>query len=119
LALAAILLASGSHWVLLQSVAFGSMIVRYSQDAPLREAVANTFDGKHPCPLCHAVQEGRQDQERQGTKLGLESRLDLGLALKPTSVAAWVTTGIEPPAPPLSRWSSRGYAPPKPRPRSG
>jgi hypothetical protein len=119
LALTAMLLASGTQWVLLQSVAFASMVIRYSQDASLPEALARTFDGEHPCPLCHAVQEGRQEQEEQGTKLGLESRLDLGLASEAVCAPVWIVAGCEPSAPPLSRWLPRNDSPPKPRPRSG
>ena len=119
LALGSMLLASGSHWVLLQSLAFGSMIIRYAQDTPLRAAVAMTFDGKHPCPLCHAVQEGRQDQEERDSKLGLESRLDLGLASKSTSAPAWIVAGGDQSAPPPAWWPARRDAPPKPRPRAG
>ena len=45
----------GMHWVILQSVAWTGMIIVYSQTAPLREALAKTFDGEHPCGLCKAV----------------------------------------------------------------
>ena len=44
----AVLLVSGAHWVTLQAVAFGSMIGQCAREAPLRQAVANTFDGRHP-----------------------------------------------------------------------
>lgn len=45
----------GFHWITLQSVAWGMMIVKYSQDCPLPEAVAKTFDGQHPCYLCKHI----------------------------------------------------------------
>ena len=45
----------GLHWVTLQSVAWGMMIVKYSRECPLPEAVAKTFDGQHPCNLCKHI----------------------------------------------------------------
>ncbi len=54
----------GLHWGFLKSVAWVGMIVSYSQDAPLREALAKTFDGKHPCPLCKAIAKGRRSEKK-------------------------------------------------------
>jgi hypothetical protein len=51
----ALLLTTGSHWVVLQSIAWMGMIVTYSEKAPLAVALKETFDGKHPCPLCKAI----------------------------------------------------------------
>jgi hypothetical protein len=45
----------GLHWIALQSVAWGKMIVTYSQSCLLSEAVTKTFDGKHPCDLCKHI----------------------------------------------------------------
>jgi len=60
----------GLHWITLQSVAWGVMIVTYSQNCPLSEAVAKTFDGKHPCDLCKhisAAQHAPKKPEAQPT----------------------------------------------------
>ncbi len=116
-AVIAVLFASGGHWVVLQTVAFGSMVVRYSQDGSLGEALAKTFDGKHPCPLCHAVQRGRQQEEKQRPALGLDPQRELAL---PESV---LRPPAPPPgerrllAPPLRVWHPLALAPPKPPPR--
>jgi hypothetical protein len=64
LALLAALHLIGGHWVVIQSVAWVTMIVDQSQDATLVEAIGKTFDGRNPCPLCKAVATG-QDQERE------------------------------------------------------
>lgn len=54
--LAAILfLTTGARWGVFQSIAWASMIVRYSERAPLAVALKETFDGKHPCCLCKAI----------------------------------------------------------------
>ena len=91
--------------------------MRYAQDAPLSQAIANTFDGQHPCPLCHAVQEGRQQEEKQRPLLGLELRSPLAVvpaACQPVELHA---TTFELPPLQLPAWPSVSYPPPKPRPR--
>jgi len=60
----AVLLASGGHWAVLQSVAWARMIVVYARDHPLAEAIARTFDGQHPCKMCRQIQAGRQAEEQ-------------------------------------------------------
>lgn len=40
------------------------MIVTYSQEAPLREAVEKTFDGRHPCSLCQQIADGKQSEKK-------------------------------------------------------
>ena len=54
----------GLHWGFMQSVAWVSMVVSYSQDAALKEAVAKTFDGNHPCALCKHIAKGRQAEKK-------------------------------------------------------
>jgi hypothetical protein len=56
--------AIGLHWVALQSVAWATIIVDYSKRAPLCSAIAQTFDGAHPCSLCHAVDKGKASEKR-------------------------------------------------------
>jgi hypothetical protein len=63
---AALTCSLGLHWAMLQSVAWVSMVVTYSQESPLKEAVAKTFDGKHPCPLCKEIAKGKQSERRHG-----------------------------------------------------
>lgn len=45
------------------------MIVDYSMRGSLVEAVQNTFDGDHPCPLCLKIQEGRREEQKQDKKI--------------------------------------------------
>jgi hypothetical protein len=40
------------------------MIVDYSKRAPLCSAIAQTFDGAHPCSLCHVVNKGKTSEKR-------------------------------------------------------
>jgi len=56
--------AIGLHWIALQSLAWTAMIVEYSKHAPLRAAITQTFDGAHPCSLCHAVNTGKNSEKK-------------------------------------------------------
>lgn len=56
--------AIGLHWLALQSLAWTTMVVEYSKRAPLRQAIAQTFDGAHPCSLCHAVSKGKASEKK-------------------------------------------------------
>ncbi|MCX8090720.1 MAG: hypothetical protein N3I86_07265 [Verrucomicrobiae bacterium] len=108
----------GLHWGALQLVAWTGMIVTYSRDASLAEAVSKTFDGEHPCTLCLAIQEGRaqeKKQEQQQTKP--TSKFDLGLVWQPIQFDFFMPRAWQPvhdlAAP------SRVDPPPKPRPKPG
>jgi hypothetical protein len=41
------------------------MIIDYSKRAPLCQAIAQTFDGAHPCSLCHVVSKGKNSEKKQ------------------------------------------------------
>jgi hypothetical protein len=61
----------GLHWTVLQVVAWAGMIVGYSQEAPLGEAVVKTFDGQHPCKLCKEIARGKQSEKKSEHNLWL------------------------------------------------
>jgi hypothetical protein len=61
--------AIGLHWVALQSLAWTTMIIDYSKRAPLRQAITQTFDGAHPCSLCHAVNKGKNSEKKSDLQL--------------------------------------------------
>jgi hypothetical protein len=61
----ALLTATNSQWFVLQSVAWASMIVRYSERAPLEVALMHTFDGKHPCCLCKAIAAAKKSEKKK------------------------------------------------------
>jgi hypothetical protein len=56
--------AIGLHWVALQSFAWTSMLIEYSKGAPICQAIAQTFDGAHPCSLCHIVAKGKASEKK-------------------------------------------------------
>jgi len=57
--------AIGLHWVALQSFAWATMIIDYSKRGPLCQAIAQTFDGAHPCSLCHFVSKAKNSEKKQ------------------------------------------------------
>ncbi len=54
----------GFHWTLLQSAAWVGMMVNYSCQGSIKDAVSKTFDGQHPCPLCKLVREGKKSEKK-------------------------------------------------------
>jgi len=54
----------GGHWALLQTVAWTTMLANNLHATSLPDAVAHTFDGKHPCCLCKAIATGKQSEQK-------------------------------------------------------
>jgi hypothetical protein len=70
-----LVLATGGHWAMLQSVAWLGMAVRFSQNEPLVPALQKTFSGAHPCTLCKAVSHGVKTEKEQKIQK-IESKFD-------------------------------------------
>jgi len=96
-------LSLGLQWIALQGIAWTGMLISFARDGSLTEAVAKTFDGAHPCPLCKMVKKGieAEQEPREGqpppskTK---EMKLTLALVSFPRFVFPpvvprnWITT---------------------------
>jgi hypothetical protein len=54
----------GLHWAFLQSVAWVGMVISYSENATLTEALVKTFDGRHPCSLCKRIAQSNQTEKK-------------------------------------------------------
>jgi hypothetical protein len=81
----------GGHWAVLQTVAWVGMAIEYAETDSIPEALSKTFDGAHPCELCHAVSAGQakeksQDQARYVVKL--DAILAPAVALPPRAEAS-------------------------------
>jgi hypothetical protein len=85
LVVAALCLSLGVHWALLQSLAWTGMLLSWSQEVSLVEAVKNTFDGEHPCPLCKAVESGQQQAPKSAPleRIKLDAVLAAAVRLVP------------------------------------
>lgn len=63
-ALMALMSVSGGHWVVLQSLAWGGMLVVNARASGFGDAVEKTFDGEHPCGLCKRIEHGRKSEKK-------------------------------------------------------
>lgn len=111
-----LVLTLGLHWAFLQSVAWLSMVVKYSQQYPLRQAIVMTFDGQHPCSICLFVSHGRQEEQRQSQQQHFTILKVESIAFEP-SVFAFLPPPTEHPQPPDLIRSRPAEAPPYPPPR--
>ena len=62
----------GAHWALLQTVAWTTMLADNLCTHSVKEAVTETFDGNHPCPLCKAIAAGKKSENK--TEFSLQSQ---------------------------------------------
>jgi len=75
LVIVALVFSTGLHWAALQTVAWTTMIAANLTIESLSEAVSDTFDGEHPCPLCKVITAGKKSEKKsdaQNLKLKLE-----------------------------------------------
>jgi hypothetical protein len=114
------LFATGSHWDLVQTFAWGRMIATYSQTMSVGEAVKLTFKPTTLCNLCEMV-SAAQKQQTQEERSGPGVKSDAKILLVFQSSAKFVLT-----RPAADRWFEKNVrvptaerlAPPLPPPRS-
>ncbi len=81
------LLATGSHWDLVQTFAWGRMIANYSQSMPLAQAIKLTFTPDNLCGICESVSEAKQqDTAAPTTPSATVAKAELPLATAPEHV---------------------------------
>lgn len=68
----------GGHLALLQTIAWGNMLVDFSSETSLSEAMEKTFDGEHPCALCKVVKKSKSEDEKKPL---LKSEMKMEVAL--------------------------------------
>ncbi len=117
----AVFVMSGGHWVVLQSFAWARMTVEFSRQTTLGTAIAMTFSGKYPCPLCLKVQQGMNQEQQQNKKMPW-------LETEKVPEAIWQVRCLSAPPPPtaampqlcfaLPFWSDFTESPPTPPPRA-
>ncbi len=100
---------------MLQSVAWATMLAHNARAENLSTAISNTFDGRHPCPICRQLALNRESQKKTDVQVELK-RLEF-----PLESAAFVLT---PPAhfflpgEPVSSAPLLTESPPTPPPRA-
>ena len=105
----------GLHWAFLQSVAWVTMVVSYSQTGSLKEALAKTFDGEHPCALCNHIADGKKSEKKA------ELQFEVKKLEFPCLAGTFVFGDRRPYGPiagPLLSARPLTYSPPVPPPRS-
>jgi len=110
---------SGGQTMVLQVTAWSGMIVTRTIESGVKDALATTFDGKHPCALCTAIKDVQQDKQDPKAPAPLKTvgklKIDASLALHasalvPYDVVAEITwpdmilvgasCDLDPPVPP-------------------
>ena len=79
----------GAHWALLQTVAWTTMLADNLHANSFQDAVTMTFDGKHPCPICQAIEAGKKSEKKAaavlaGQKLEFPPVKDLFVLIAPS-----------------------------------
>lgn len=54
----------GAHWATLQTVAWTTMLAGNLRAHSFSEAMADTFDGRHPCCLCKAIAAAKRSEKK-------------------------------------------------------
>jgi hypothetical protein len=116
--LLAILVASGGHWMVLQSVAWTRMLIVNAQSETLTVAVGKTFDGKHPCKMCHQIRDGREQERHASAVVSHDHGPRMWLAVSVVSLDPAIPRDQA-----IEVWASRSPAdfvgsPPEPPPRA-
>lgn len=50
------------------------MLITYSRDASVAQAISKTFDGEHPCGLCESIQKHQKTEKKQNPSLELAKK---------------------------------------------
>jgi hypothetical protein len=106
--------AIGLHWIALQSVAWTAMLIDYSKRAPLCQAITRTFDGAHPCSLCHVV-DAAKNSEKKSDLQSLTPKIDM-ICVSRTASFVWSFASVECASRDFS-FGEIGRSPPVPPPR--
>ncbi len=108
LTFAAWLCATGSHWDLVQTFAWGKMFAQYAQTMSYTEAARLTFTAGNFCGVCEIVQDAKQSTDATGQPAPAEAgtqKIQLALAAVPAVV-------VTAPAPEPWLLSNRSLPPP-------
>ena len=120
LTLTAWLLATGSHWDLVQTFAWGRMLATNAQSMSWVAAAQRTFSPEGMCSLCETVAAARQQQDAADAKVpGAKTSSKIFMVSAPAALVfvspAPACVGLTAAVPALT--SAERAAPPLPPPR--
>jgi len=104
----------GLHWAFFQTLAWAQMVISYSQNAPLSEALVKTFDGKHPCKLCKNIAESKRTEKQTDSDLDLKK---FEFSFAPSAFIFQAPAFLDNPRPINSSAAILARTPPVPPPR--
>lgn len=107
--LAAWLLATGSHWDLVQTFAWGKMFATYAQSMSYVDAARLTFTSDNLCGVCELVRDVRQSSHENGQPAPAEA------GAKKVQLALFVSNPVVLTAPDAPAWSLSDHSLPTPR----
>lgn len=114
------LLATGTQWDVVQVVAWARMVVVYSQNMPVTDAVELTFSREGMCNLCRLVEAGRNDEQQRAAAAGTSEKREVKalLAAPERADVLCADFAAETPRAGDAMWQSHERAsPPAPPPR--
>ena len=109
---------AGGHLLVIQTVAWSTMIVKYSRGVTVAEAVEKTFSGKAPCKLCKAVEAGHGDQSKIPLSLKVDKKFEIILESCPLVGSKPNDQDFQYPRSMHEMFPSRSQEPPQPVPIS-
>ena len=107
-----LVLTTGLHWTALQTIAWATMLAANLSTCSVSEAVSDTFDGRHPCPLCKAIAAGKKSERKSEavapiSKLEFPPLAEKFVLIAPKLIASFSQTNLsadlyflKPPVPP-------------------
>jgi hypothetical protein len=114
IAILALCSAVGLQWLALQSFAWSAMMISNATRVSFCEAVKRTFDGAHPCSLCHVVNKGKTSQQK-GDVQATATKIDIVCVSR---VIRLLPASEQFESASTNAWFSEiKYAPPAPPPR--
>ncbi|MBX9742333.1 MAG: hypothetical protein K2W99_02160 [Chthoniobacterales bacterium] len=113
----ALFIIAGGPLVVLQGVAWASMIQEYSKNDSLTNAVQKTFSGKHPCSLCKKIEKESKKKQKTTALLKTDKSLKVALSITMEKAVFLFSKKISYSKPLPSTYKSITYDPPEPYPR--
>jgi hypothetical protein len=105
----------GLQWLALQSVAWTAMMLQNTKQVSFCEAVKRTFDGAHPCSLCHVVNKGKTSEQKRDLQTSA-TQIDIVCVSRAIRLLPVLTQFQH--ASSDARFSEIEYSPPSPPPRA-
>lgn len=104
----------GLQWFALQSLAWTTMMIQSARQVSFCKAFKRTFDGAHPCSLCHVVNKGNTSEQKRDLQT-FGAKIDMVCVSRPIRLLPRLAHFQH--ALSDTRFSKIEYSPPAPPPR--